>query len=395
MSRSTEIPAKVLPVWMQTPESVYVHIPFCDHRCGYCNFSLITGRDDLVEPFLEALNVELGQQTRDYPTPIPIRTLFLGGGTPTYLNPAQRERLRDQLSAFFCWQDPQDFEFSLESNPNDLCAEAVEHWRQLGVNRFSLGVQSFQDKKLQRLQRTHRRSHVLDAADLVRGSGADLSLDLIFASPGETQAEWEADLRQAIDCHPAHVSTYQLTFEKGTQFWNLRQRGQLVETEDDRCLTMYRTAIERLEEAGLKHYEVSNFAVPGRESRHNLAYWTGRPYFAFGPAAARYLAGQRYVNHGSTTRYIRQTLAGNDPTREREPYDPELRAREYFVFGMRLMNGIDRSVFHRETGFELESLCGTALQNDLHNGWLRWDNDILRMTPDGLAISDSLWPNYL
>lgn len=388
-------PEPVTPIWMNVPRSVYVHIPFCTQRCGYCNFALITGRDDLVPAFLQALAVELEQQTARWQQPLPIETLFLGGGTPSYLNPEQREQLLEILKRYFVFPSVSGFEFSIEANPNDLDPCSIQHWVDLGVSRFSLGVQSFDDQKLKQLERTHQAIDVQRASACIKEQGAELSLDLIFAAPHETGPVWKSDLRQALDCHPDHVSTYQLTFEKGTQFWNRLQKGKLEEVSDDRAARMYQDAMDCLIAAGFEHYEVSNFARPQRASRHNCVYWSGKPYFAFGPAAARYLEGQRSVNHGSTTTYIRRLLQGGDATAQQEDYDPELRAREYFVFGMRMRRGIGIQQFARETGFQWESLFAAPLERDQNRGLVSIHEDRIQLTPSGLLVSDSLWPDYL
>lgn len=384
------------PVWKQNPKSVYVHIPFCTQRCGYCNFALIADRADLVESYLEALARELDLRLGTEHQPRPIATLFLGGGTPTFLSPSQAERLVTLLRKYFVWdsQTP-DHEWSVEANPNDLTPAAVAHWSALGVTRFSLGAQSFRTEKLQLLERTHRAVDIQRACELVLQQGRQLSLDLIFAVGDETLAEWESDLRAAIDCRPHHLSTYQLTYEKGTQFWNRLQRGLLTEAEQDHALRLYQRTREMLLAEGFEHYEVSNFARLGFRSRHNCVYWSGRPYWAFGPGAAGYVDGCRYVNHSSTTTYIKRMSQGESPVAELDDDGDEMRAREYFVFGMRMLDGVDLQVFADETGQDWERLFGDQLRRDLAGGHFHWNGNRIQLTPSGLYISDTLWPNYL
>ncbi|MBL8891345.1 MAG: radical SAM family heme chaperone HemW [Planctomycetaceae bacterium] len=389
-------PGGTRPVWKHDSKSVYVHIPFCAQRCGYCNFALIADRADLVESFLEALARELQWRLGTEHPPRSIETLFLGGGTPTFLSLAQAERLVTLLRKYFVWdaQAP-NHEWSVEANPNDLTSEAVAHWSELGVTRFSLGVQSFRAAKLQLLERTHRALDIQRACDLVRQHGRQLSLDLIFAVGDETLAEWESDLRAAIDCCPQHLSTYQLTYEKGTQFWNRLQRGLLNEADQDHALRLYQRTREMLLADGFEHYEVSNFCRPGFRSRHNCVYWSGRPYWAFGPGAAGYIDGCRYVNHSSTTTYIKRMALGESPVVELDNDGDEMRAREYFVFGMRMLEGVDLQVFADETGQNWECLFGDQLRHDLEIGYFCRNNHRIQLTPTGLYISDTLWPNYL
>jgi len=413
-----------IPVWLQTPRSVYVHIPFCTQRCGYCNFALITGRDDLVDRYLDAIEIELKSQTAAFAQPIPIDTLFLGGGTPTYLSLPQIDRLFALLQKHFQFCDADNhrpFEATAEANPNDLSRQKVEHFAQHRINRFSVGAQSFQAKKLKCLERSHSASDIQDAAEVIHRAGAALSLDLIFAAPDESLVDWESDLSLAIACHPNHLSTYQLTFEKGTQFWNRLKKGRLTETEDDLALSMYQTAIQILTGQGFLHYEISNFALPNRQCHHNEAYWTGRSYFSFGPGAARYVAGDRIVNHSSTTTYIKKILnqqtdpnttgsLGNSPmpalsnknavgsevaASEIERYDVRVRATEYFIFGMRRLCGISSETFYHETGLGLRELFAPQIAKHVRLGNLNWNGERLHLTPNGLYISDSIWPDFL
>ncbi len=384
------------PVWKQVPRSVYVHVPFCAQRCGYCNFALIADRADLVDRFLIALERELDWRLGQDSLPQPIQTLFLGGGTPTFLSLAQVEHLVTILRRYFYWESGNpDSEWSVEANPNDLTATTVAHWSAQGVTRLSLGVQSFRAEKLKLLERTHRAADIQRASELVLEQGRQLSLDLIFAVGDETEAQWEDDLAAAISCQAQHLSTYQLTFEKGTQFWNRLQRGVLNEFEQDQALRLYQRTREILMSQGFEHYEVSNFARPGYRSRHNCVYWTGRPYWAFGPGAAGYVGGQRYVNHSSTTTYIKRLMSGESPVAEVDRDGDIMRAREYFVFGMRLLDGLAPQVFCRETGMDWERLFGEQIRRDLSSGYFYWDHERLKLTTQGLYLSDSLWPNYL
>jgi oxygen-independent coproporphyrinogen-3 oxidase len=306
------------------------------------------------------------------------------------------ERLVGMIRQYFVWDatDP-DWEWTVEANPNDLSPATIHQWCRQGVTRFSLGAQSFRPAKLRLLERTHGADDIRAACQSILNAPARLSLDLIFAVPNETVGDWQSDLRAAIDCQAQHISTYQLTYEKGTQFWNRLQRGNLTEAEQDLALSMYQTACETLRSSGFEHYEVSNFAQPGQRSRHNCVYWTGRPYFAFGPGAASYLEGVRRVNHRSTTTYIKRLQQGQSPVAEEDRDGPEMRAREYFVFGMRMRDGIHSQTFAAETGFDVGHLFGKLLERDSAHGWLGEQNGRWRLSDAGLYVSDSLWPDYL
>ena len=378
-----------MTVEFATPRAAYVHVPFCRHRCGYCNFTLVAGRDDLIEDYFHALELEL----RTLGQPRVVDTLFFGGGTPTHLAPEPLRRLIELVRHWFVLDE--GYEFSVEANPADLNAERLAVLADHGVNRLSLGGQSFDDAKLKTLERDHTgellRRALLDA----RSAVASISLDLIFGTPGETIERWNADLATAIDLAPQHVSTYGLTFEQGTEFWNRLQAGKLARLDEECERTMYSSAIDTLTAAGFEHYEVSNFARPGHRCRHNEVYWSGEGYFAVGPGAARYVGGRREVNHRSTTTYLKRVLAGKSPTAEVEQLDPEDRARERFVFGMRRLEGVDREEFAAQTGLQLDALVGPALPRMVEAGLFDDNGRRVRLTREGLYVSDAIWPQFL
>lgn len=371
------------------PTAAYVHVPFCRRRCGYCNFTVVAGRDDLIDAYLAALERELSWLER----PRTVDTLFLGGGTPTHLPLDELRRLLQLVRHWFPLAA--GGEFSVEANPADVDEPVVELLAAAGVNRLSLGGQSFDGAKLQVLERDHRAADVERACRLARQAFASVSLDLIFAAPGETPATWQEDVRRAIELQVDHVSAYGLTFERGARFLGRLRRGQLAEVTEDVQRSMYLAAIERLDEAGLAHYEVSNFARPGHRCRHNEVYWSGREYYAAGPGAAAHVGGERRQNHRSTFTYLKRVLAGDSPVVERERLGPEDAARERLVFALRMIDGVDRDAFARDTGFTVDELGGPALARFVQWGLLEGEGPRLRLTRDGLLVSDSLWSELL
>ncbi len=372
-----------------TPRAAYVHVPFCRRRCGYCSFTVVAGRDDLVDGYLRAIELELQQLQ----TPREVDTLFFGGGTPTQLSPAALERLCRLTGYWF--PRAEGYEFSIEANPADLDDDKLGVLQSAGVNRISLGGQSFDDGKLERLERDHRRPQLQLAIDRCRRLFPSLALDLIFAVPGETLQTWLADLQAAIAAGADHISTYGLTFEKGAAFWGRRQRGQLPSLDEELEREMYEAAIDTLTAAGFEHYEVSNFARPGHRCRHNEAYWRGQSYFAAGPGAARYVDGWREMNHRSTTTWLNRVLAGQSPVAERECLPPADAARERLVFGLRMLEGVDRASFAAATGFDIDRLAGDAVRRFVDQGLLQDTGDRIRLTRAGLLVSDALWPALL
>lgn len=328
-------------------------------------------------------------------SPCSVETLYLGGGTPTQLSTGQLAELLELARRWFPPLEGVRAECTVEANPCDVTPGLVNLLAEKGVTRLSLGVQSFNDSKLKMLERDHTAEEACRAVELAREAGIEPAIDLIFAAPRETLEDWLADLDAALQLRPQHVSTYGLTYEKGTSFWSRRRHGDLSELGDELQRTMYEAAIDRLEQAGLEHYEVSNFACPGKRSRHNEAYWTGRSWHAAGPGAARYVDGVRETNHRSTTTWLKRLETGESPVAEREALTPEQRARERLVFGLRRLEGVPREVFLEETGYDLDQLGGRELRSFVEEGMLADEGKVVRLTREGLLLSDALWPALL
>jgi oxygen-independent coproporphyrinogen III oxidase len=332
-----------------------------------------------------------------------VETLFFGGGTPTHLSPPQLVRLFVLVRRTFPLAT--GGELSVEANPIDLDDGRCRELAAAGVTRISLGAQSFDPKLLAVLERDHGPDEIAVAYRQARRIAQSVSLDLIFGVPGQSLADWRRDLASALALAPDHLSTYGLTFEKGTSFWTRLSRGELARADEELERAMCEAGIDTLTAAGYQHYEVSNFARPSHRCRHNETYWTGQPYFAAGPGAARFVAGRRETNHRSTTTYIARILAGQSPVAESEQLNPEDAARERLVFGLRRLAGIDLDRFHAETGYSARQLGGEALGRFLEQGLLEIvrpssqagssSPDQLRLTRRGLLVSDAMWPEFL
>jgi oxygen-independent coproporphyrinogen-3 oxidase len=376
------------PAWLE-PRTAYLHIPFCGHKCGYCDFAVAAGQDHLIELYLDALDLEL--QTLG--TPRPVESLFVGGGTPTYLNPDQLERLLDSINRWLPRRAENDrfsWEFSIESTPESITPEKVAVLAAGGVTRVSVGVQSFRPNLLRALDRLHGVEQIGPAVAAVRAAGLDLSLDLIFAAPGATLADWTADLRTAVDFSPDHVSTYGLTYEKGTPLWKDREAGRVRSLPEDDELAMYEAAIDALTAAGCEHYEVSNFARPGKRCRHNERYWANEAYFGFGVGAARYVNGTRELNVRNTAEYVKRVLAGEPPTVQSETLPPRDRAVETMAVQLRRAEGVDRESFSAQTGYGLNDLLGDEFGVAVREGLLSDDGRRIQLTRRGLPVADGV-----
>ncbi len=374
---------------MPIPQAAYIHIPFCVHRCGYCNFTVVAGREDLIDTYLHCLELELGLLG----TARPVQTIFVGGGTPTHLSLKQLDILFGRISQWFLLKS--GGEFSVEANPADLTEEKAALLRRWGVTRLSLGGQAFSSQALRVLERDHDPERLRRAIRIALRHFASVSLDLIFAVPGQSLRDWEGELQAAVESGVSHLSTYGLTFEKGTSFWSRREHGTLAEADEELQRQMYVTAMDRLAAAEFEHYEISNFALPGHRCRHNEVYWSGGEFYAAGAGASRYVQGRRETNHRSTTTYIKRMLAGISPVAESEWLTPEARARELAVFGMRRLAGVNRQWFAGQTGLSLDGLFGPALAKYIQLGLLVDDGKSVRLTRSGLLVSDAIWPDLL
>jgi oxygen-independent coproporphyrinogen III oxidase len=380
------------------PRHAYVHVPFCRHRCGYCDFTLVAGRDDLVNRFFEALAVELrrvsvAQELATDSARLELDTLYLGGGTPSHLGPAGLDRLFALLRRHLA--PVAGAEVTVEANPLDVTPAFVAAATHCGVTRVSLGGQSLDAATLTALDRDHAPDDVRRAAALLLAEGFTVSLDLMTAAPGQSLDVVERDLAAATALGVQHVSVYCLTWERGTAFDAARRHGTLVPADDALERAMFETAIDRLEAAGYEHYEVSNFARPGARCRHNEAYWDCRPWEAFGPGAARFDGRTRITNHRSTTTWIARVLSGDDATGDVDAMTDEAAARERIVVGLRRRDGLDRDTFRAASGCSLTALAGPAIARWVTAGLATDDGRRVRLTRAGLLVSDGLWHEIL
>jgi len=371
------------------PRHAYVHVPFCRHRCGYCDFSLVAGRDDLIDRYFAALAVEL-ERVRE---PLDLDTLYLGGGTPSHLGPDGLRRLFDLLHVKL--RPVAGAEVSIECNPEDVTAALAEAALACGVTRASLGAQSLDAATLRALDRSHAADDVRRAVALLGERGLAVNVDLMTAAPGQSLTAVERDLDAAIAIGPQHVSVYCLTWEKGTAFEGLRRTGALAAADEGDERAMFEAAIDRLEAAGYEHEEVSNFARPGHRCRHNEAYWDCRPWEAFGPGAARFDGRTRITNHRSPVTWMNRVLTGDDVTGDVDAMDAEAAARERLVVGLRRRAGVERAAFRAASGLDLDDLAAPAITRWVVQGLATDDGETIRLTRDGLLVSDSLWADVL
>jgi len=352
---------------------LYIHLPFCRVHCTYCPFAVSTDIK-LQDPYTDALLAEIDSRAGGEA----VDSIFFGGGTPSRTSRENLTRIVERLRQRFSLAD--DAEFSLEANPEDVTSDAIVFWRTLGVNRLSIGVQSFHDDELRPLGRIHGRAQALEAIKIASLSGIRTSLDLILGLPRQTEKSFRETLGVATSTGAGHISLYMLDLEEGTALARQVEDSRVVLPDDDTVASLYASAVESLQAAGFAQYEVSNFARPGEECRHNLRYWRREEYLAFGIGAHSFTGDRRYAN----TRDIKRYIGG-----EREPAfaeilgDGEVR-RETIFLGLRQTAGLDYEEFVR--------LCGEEgiewMNRGLSEGWLRRVGERVAFTPSGFLLSN-------
>lgn len=366
------------------PLGIYIHVPFCKRKCAYCDFNAYSGLGSLAAPYVRALEADI--RSGPHPGRL-VQSVFFGGGTPTFLPAPDLARLLDAVAS--TWSLQADAEVTVEANPTSADARRFAELRRAGFNRVSIGVQAFDDDLLRAVDREHTAAEAVAAVDTARKARFDnVSLDLMFGLPGQTQAQWEATLERALELGTPHLSVYALTLEPGTRFERLHAGGKLVLPGEEAELAMYESAITRLREAGFEHYEVSNFAWPGYRARHNLLYWRNGEYLGFGAGAVSYVDGRRWTREKQPGRYIQKVGSGADLAVEAESLDGEAAVAETLILGLRLLEGLDLRRVARRFGAEALSTAQEHLDALEREGYLRREGDRVRVTHRGLLFSD-------
>lgn len=367
--------------------SVYVHVPFCPARCRYCDFCSSVYDRATASATVDAILRELDARSGELSTE-PLATVFVGGGTPTSL-PA--EQLTPLLSALASRCGP-DTEFTVEANPATLDIEMIRAMRDHRVNRLSIGVQSFCDKELDFLGRLHDADGARRAVALAKQGGVEtLSLDLMYGLPGQDPGDWDASLDKTLSLGVDHVSSYCLSIEPETPLHAELQAGLVTPMEDDAQREMYERAIARLKAAGLAQYEISNFARPGCECRHNIGYWQSDPYVGIGPSAASYIGGVRMVNTSEIKAYGERIGAGESAQAFSERLFGRKKAAEMLMLALRMRGGVNRSAFRSRVGVDPLDLFPVSLGRSVTEGLCEMDDHTIRLTEAAQFISNAVF----
>lgn len=366
--------------------SLYIHIPFCVRKCRYCGFYSTTYSPGRVDEFMSGLIREAAMYRDDF-SHRSFSSIYIGGGTPTVLSSDQLGLLVRVIREHFPIDD--GIEFTVEANPNTVTSEKLSLLLDLGVNRLSLGIQSFSDDILQTLGRLHTGEQAADAFRLARCMGfRNIGIDLIYGIPEQTETHWEETLDAAIALKPEHVSAYSLSLDHGSQFMREAQTGAFTMPDDEVVAAMYERAVRTLNNARYGHYEISNFSLPGYECRHNMNYWDRGEYLGLGPGAWSFISGRRYSNISDTTEYSQRMSTGRSAVDAQETIGPESSAMETILLGLRTMKGLDLLRFEMEygSGFLRRLQSNAVPLRDA--GLLCVTNGRLRLTERGILLSD-------
>ncbi len=373
---------KILP-FLKGMAGIYIHIPFCKQRCRYCAFYSTT-KHSLKERYVDALCNELATR-RNYINE-KISSIYFGGGTPSLLTHSELEKILDTV--FKNFNPAKEIETTLEANPDDLTIEYLDVLRALSFNRLSMGVQSFCDKQLSTLGRRHDTKKAIEAFGNARAVGfKNISIDLMFALPSSSIKEWHDTLKQAIELAPEHISAYNLTYEEDTPLYTAMQQGSIEPLSEDDNIEQFELLIKTLREAGYKHYEISNFAKPGYESKHNSSYWNDTPYLGCGAAAHSYNGKSRRWNINDIEQYI-IGIEKSEPQFQEEHLTPQEQYNDTILTRLRTSNGICTKAIQEKFGHEIATYMMKAAAPHIANGCMRHTQEGIALTEKGIFISD-------
>ncbi|WP_198510295.1 radical SAM family heme chaperone HemW [Bacillus solitudinis] len=373
--------------------AAYVHIPFCEHICHYCDFNKVFLKNQPVDDYIQSLLTEMKLTMNQTPTK-KLTSIYVGGGTPTALSAKQLEQLLKGMNEILPVKEIE--EYTVEVNPDSCDESKLIVLKEAGVNRLSMGVQSFDQHLLEGIGRTHSKESIKMAIEKCREIGfSNISIDLMFGLPQQSPSQFSATLEQAIALEIEHISAYSLKVEEKTVFYNRLRKGQLpLPTEDDEVM-MYEMLQSELMKADFHQYEISNFGKRGYASKHNLVYWNNQEYYGFGAGAHGYVNGVRTQNHGPVSKYIKAINEGKLPYLIEHQVTRVEQLEEAMFMGLRKTEGISKTDFNRRYGFSVEELYSTQLENLFERGLLEDKHDFLRLTSEGILLGNEVFEKFL
>jgi putative oxygen-independent coproporphyrinogen III oxidase len=374
-------------------KAAYLHIPFCEHICHYCDFNKVFLKGQPVDEYLQALEQEMVLTLNKYPTD-KLQTIFVGGGTPTSLNEQQLERFCGSITRHLPMN--RNGEFTFEANPGDLTKEKLQILKDAGVNRLSLGVQTFNDELLKKIGRVHRAKDVYQTVENAKSIGfKNISIDLIFSLPTQTITDFKESLTQAFTLDIQHYSAYSLIIEPKTVFYNLMQKGKLPTPGEDAEAAMYELLMEQMEKHGFNQYEISNFSKPGYESKHNLTYWNNDYYYGFGAGAHSYVNGWRRSNAGPLKKYMELIDNGNLPIFQEHQTSKAEQIEEEMFLGLRKTDGVSISQFIRKFDIDPLEIFENEISDLIAKKWIEVKKDNIYLTKTGRLLGNEVFQSFL
>lgn len=377
---------------MTKSTSAYIHIPFCEHICYYCDFNKVFLEGQPVDEYIEALLKEARLALRQKSVE-KMETLYVGGGTPTSLTASQLERLLSGLREILPYNNG---EFTVEANPGDLTADKLDVMKNYGVNRLSMGVQTFDDRLLKKIGRKHTAQDVYDTIQLLEEKDfSNVTIDLIYALPGQSLESFRDTVTRALALDLPHYALYSLILENQTMFMNWVRRGKMHLPEQELEAQMYAETIDAMEKAGRKQYEISNFAKPGFESQHNLVYWNNQNYFGLGAGASGYLGNRRYKNRGPIQHYLKSLKNDQLPVLEEEILTQKAQIEEEMFLGLRKILGVDKTVFENRFGFSMMDVYGDVIEKLKQQKLITETDSRVCLTEEGLFRGNDVFEEFL
>lgn len=373
-------------------QAAYIHIPFCQELCHYCDFNKVYAKNQPIDLYLEMLEKEIEMTLQN--TRPAFQTIYIGGGTPTVLSSAQMKKLLSIVNKHMRVTD--GVEFTIEGNPNDITPELVALLREFGVNRISLGAQTFQPEHLKQMNRTHSPEQIERAISyLFTGGMNNINVDLIYGYPEHTLADWQDTLKRVVQFPIQHISAYSLIIEPKTKFYLMEQRNQLNLPDEDIAAEMYEEAMRFLPANGLNRYELSNYATEGYESRHNLVYWNNEEYYGFGAGAHSYTGVKRIQNYGPVLHYIRALKNNLLPILNEVYLTKKERVEEEMFLGLRKATGVSKKHFEMKFGFPIEALYQEEIEKVKKSGLLAEENGQIFLTERGCLLGNIVFEQFL
>lgn len=372
---------------------LYVHIPFCRQKCGYCDFISFVVGDEAIDSYVTVLCAEIVAQGGLFASGGRRRvdTIYLGGGTPSLLTAEQVERIFSSLRAAFAVDETA--EITIEANPGTVTQDKMTAWRRVGINRVSLGIQSLQDHVLAKAGRIHGRSEALRCLQELRQAGfVNLSADLIYGLPGQKLDDVVQDCRELVRLGLEHLSVYGLTVEDDTPFRQLQQQGRLALPEEEVEDAMYEAVVHELESAGYERYEISNYCRSGHYSRHNSKYWRFAEYLGLGAGAHSFVSGRRWANPAELEEYLQVEWPGFSLP---DQLDPDIQQGEYIMLALRTRQGVDAEDYQRHFGHSFDARYGEVTHRMVGRGWLVATSDGIRLTSAGMKFGNRVFREYL